>query len=68
LLSALCGKNNRKGNIKFFARPNDLQIGQAKTTKKFKDLRNPMGIFQVLQAPLPDQFEMRLMLSGISNY
>jgi hypothetical protein len=25
----------RKGNTKFFARLNDLQIGQAKTTKKF---------------------------------
>ncbi|OJY87393.1 MAG: hypothetical protein BGP14_08595 [Sphingobacteriales bacterium 44-15] len=27
-------KINRKGNTKLFARLNDLQIGQAKTTKK----------------------------------
>jgi hypothetical protein len=35
----------RKGNTKFFARLNDLQIGQAKTTKKYNGY-----IFHVLQA------------------
>jgi hypothetical protein len=30
----LYGKYNRRGNTKFFARLNDLQIGQAKTSKK----------------------------------
>jgi len=49
-LAPFAVKNNRKGNTKFFARLNDLQIGQAKTTKKLNELRNPMGISHVLQA------------------
>jgi hypothetical protein len=50
-------------DLALFACPNDLQIGQAKTTKKLNKLRNSMGIFHVLQALLPDQFEMHPILN-----
>jgi hypothetical protein len=49
--------------FELFACPNDLQIGQAKITKKLNEPRNPMGIFHVLQALLPDQFELHPILN-----